>query len=227
MSLFIGNISNQAKQDDLLDKFSPFGKCHIKWKGSYAFAEYDNEKDAEKAYNELQNTKIFDKVLNIEWSKNSSHYDRSARHRRSSSGSFLGKCYNCGHHGHLARNCPRRRSSRSRSRRKSWRRRRRSSDYSRHKRRRSRSFDSVSSSSSSESRDRRRRHRRSSRDSRSHSRGRSKSRSHGRDRRRSKSKTDSRRASVDSKKEPGKISMDEKKSEEKSKSQEKIEDKKE
>ncbi|MCQ2818362.1 MAG: hypothetical protein MJ252_13935 [archaeon] len=229
MSLFIGNISQRALIEDLEEMFGKYGKCRINFKKNFAFAEFDEEKEAEEAMENLQGKELLGRQLNVEWSKNSKRYTGSSRHRRRS-GSFSGKCYNCGHHGHYARDCPKQRRSRSNSRRS----RRRSSEYSRRRRRRSRSRsrDSYSSSSSSDSRDKRRRYRRSSRDDRRHSR-----RSKSRDRRRSRSKSrsysrkdsvDSRKDSVDSRKEKNSIEVkkseekvDIKKSEEKSGSQKK------
>eukprot|EP00350_Pseudokeronopsis_sp_OXSARD2_P011073 CAMPEP_0170555878 /NCGR_PEP_ID=MMETSP0211-20121228/14415_1 /TAXON_ID=311385 /ORGANISM="Pseudokeronopsis sp., Strain OXSARD2" /LENGTH=47 /DNA_ID= /DNA_START= /DNA_END= /DNA_ORIENTATION= len=47
MSLFAGNISKNVKKSDLQDEFEKFGKCDINHKGSFAFIEFESERDAE------------------------------------------------------------------------------------------------------------------------------------------------------------------------------------
>ena len=49
MSLFIGNIANLISSKDLEDIFSKYGKCTINYKGAFAFAEYEDEKEAKEA----------------------------------------------------------------------------------------------------------------------------------------------------------------------------------
>ena len=153
-SLFIGNISNTIGQSDLENEFLKYGPCKINYKGAFAFAEFENEKDAELAMQKLQKKNMGGRELNIEWSKKSKKYE--GNHRRPLTPH--GKCFNCGRSGHYARDCPdRHRRSSSRSYRR--RRYRKSSSRSRRRhryRRRSRS------SSSSRSRSPRRRRRRSS-----------------------------------------------------------------
>lgn len=69
MSLFIGNISRDVREDDLKDEFEKFGSCYIKFKvtiqfhmilfkGKYAFAEYKNERDAEDAMTGLNKKEL-------------------------------------------------------------------------------------------------------------------------------------------------------------------------
>ena len=53
MSLFIGNISHYLSKKDIEEAFNKFGKCEINYKGAYAFAEYEEEKNAEQAKFEL------------------------------------------------------------------------------------------------------------------------------------------------------------------------------
>ena len=53
MSLFIGNISKTVNATDLEEEFSRYGRCNINYKGSFSFAEFDNDRDAEKALESL------------------------------------------------------------------------------------------------------------------------------------------------------------------------------
>ena len=163
MSLFIGNLSNSCNITDLEKLFGEYGKCTIKYLGTYGFAEFDSEKDAEEAFNALQGKNVNGRDLKLEWSKKSKKYDKG-------SSSFSGRCYICGHKGHYARDCSRRRRRRSSSDSdddsssssysdRHRRHRRRSHSHRRSKRRYSYSDDS---SRSSYSRRKDRRHRRHS-----------------------------------------------------------------
>jgi arginine/serine-rich splicing factor 7 len=108
MSLFIGNISKSVSAGDLEKSFSDHGTCRINYKGTYAFAEFDSEKDAEVALGHLQGKQLGGRPINIEWSKKSKNFDASStkRRRRSSSPSRReGRCFNCGSKGHYAKDC--------------------------------------------------------------------------------------------------------------------------
>ena len=213
MSLFIGNLSSSTNVTELEKLFLDYGQCKINFKGTYAFAEFDSEKDAEEAFAHLKGKSLNGREMNIEWSKKSKRFEGSSRRRRSSS--FKGRCYICGHHGHLARDCKRSRS-RSHRRSTSYRRRhtsrrRRSSDYSRRRHRRHSSDDSSrrsrsssDSSSSSYEKSRRRHRRRDSSSSRSRRSSYSKSKSKS-DKRSSESKSsEKKKEGSESKKENGK-----------------------
>jgi arginine/serine-rich splicing factor 7 len=106
MSLFIGNISRQVTTSDLEKEFNVYGHCKINYKGSYAFAEFEHEKDAEEALDSIQNKDLGGRKINIEWSKKSKKFDESkSRRKRSISPRRDGRCYNCGLKGHYLRDC--------------------------------------------------------------------------------------------------------------------------
>ena len=124
MTLFIGNISYNITEKDIADLFGKFGKCKINFKRHYAFAAFEDKKDAEKAKEELNSKKLGSKEINIEWCKSKPHgRDREMMERDNSRDEkdnsrdsdrdreeyhpkeFKGKCYICNKYGHYARDC--------------------------------------------------------------------------------------------------------------------------
>ena len=150
MTLFIGNISYNITEKDIADLFGKYGKCKINFKRYYAFAAFEDKKDAEKAKEELNSKKLGSKEINIEWCRSKPHgrdkefmerdNSRDEKDSRDSErdrdeyhpNEFKGKCYICNKYGHYARDCreSRRRYTNSR---KSY------GQYSRYRRSRSRS----------------------------------------------------------------------------------------
>merc|ERR1740117_485147 len=119
MSLFVGNLSKSVRDDDLKDEFGRFGQCKCIIKGSFAFIDYENDGDAEKAKTELINKNLGGLNINIEWSKKSIKFDPDSSTRPDASKRRTRDyiiCYNCGKNcGNFARDC-KERSVRRRSR---------------------------------------------------------------------------------------------------------------
>ena len=80
MSLFIGNITSDTKESDLKDLFKSYGPCSISMKNNYAFADYDNYKDAEKALEKCNRKEVAGAVIEVRWSARMKK-ERAARHR--------------------------------------------------------------------------------------------------------------------------------------------------
>ena len=53
MSLFIGNISRNVGASEFESNFERIGPCTVNFKGSFAFVEYKDERDAEEAISQL------------------------------------------------------------------------------------------------------------------------------------------------------------------------------
>lgn len=86
MSLFVGNISKKVSKKQFEDTFKEFGRCRIDFRVNnqssdkqYAFVQFDNDRDAEDAKNQLHNSDLGGLKLNIEWSKNSGRFVENGR----------------------------------------------------------------------------------------------------------------------------------------------------
>lgn len=137
MSLFIGNLPRDADEKDLHDLFDKIGSCTFRFKGNYAFVDYKDEKDADQAIKELNDSDFGGSRISVQFSKKSEKYDASKDRRPDRGGDRGGDrgfnrdsrgpprrdgdsggpkvCYNCQKPGHFARECRERRRSRSRS----------------------------------------------------------------------------------------------------------------
>lgn len=121
MSLFIGNVSNTVSHSSFAKHFEEVGKCEVKIKGSFAFADFENEADGEVAIEKLQGKVIGGRKINIEYSKKSSKYIPTGKKNKSRSRSpaLKKRCYICESSSHIMKDCTKRKRSRSRSRRSS------------------------------------------------------------------------------------------------------------
>jgi RNA recognition motif-containing protein len=109
MSLFIGNVDNSYSYDKLERLFQNYGRCNFKHKGSYAFAEYEEERDAKVAKDKLNDKKIGEKRINIEWSRKSRYFKNeriiTTRRRSRTPDRDEGRCYLCGSRNHYVKAC--------------------------------------------------------------------------------------------------------------------------
>ena len=74
MTIYIGNLSFQAEQEDLFDLFSQYGEvkqCTLPLdretgrKRGFAFVEMSNEPDEEKAIEDLQNVEWMGRMIRV------------------------------------------------------------------------------------------------------------------------------------------------------------------
>eukprot|EP01137_Pigoraptor_chileana_P033458 Opistho-2@24344 len=78
-TLFVDNVSPYIKAADLGYEFEKYGRlvrCDIpsskrgRGGAAYAFVEYEDERDAEDAYDRMHNKKIDGYAVRVEWAKN-------------------------------------------------------------------------------------------------------------------------------------------------------------
>ncbi len=74
MTIYIGNLSFQAEQEDLLDLFSQYGQvkqCSLPLdretgrKRGFAFVEMENEADEQKAIDDLQDVEWMGRMIRV------------------------------------------------------------------------------------------------------------------------------------------------------------------
>ncbi|KAK7278703.1 hypothetical protein RJT34_23739 [Clitoria ternatea] len=82
MSLYIGNLSEHSRRDELEHVFRRFGHCNVKIKrDGYGFVVFDFPPDAEKALRALKGRNICGQPLTLTWSNKqpNTHVSRFAR----------------------------------------------------------------------------------------------------------------------------------------------------
>jgi RNA recognition motif-containing protein len=107
MSLFIGNISNSVKIEELQTLFEEYGPCKIKLKTSFAFVDYEKERDAEEAILHCKGKNLNGRDLKIEWSF------RSGKNKREPLKKFKDGCFSCGSKDHKIKDCDKNRGGRN------------------------------------------------------------------------------------------------------------------
>ncbi|KAJ1556394.1 hypothetical protein HK405_011227 [Cladochytrium tenue] len=127
--LYVGRLPRGIGRRDLEDVFAKYGRivsCEVKM-GGFAFVEYEDRRDAEDALNALNGSSLDGERITVEWSKRSPGTSNSECPENKEQGMDVrsGRCFKCGGHGHLAREC-RGSAGRVRSRSRSPRRDRRS-----------------------------------------------------------------------------------------------------
>lgn len=83
MSLFVGNISRNVSATEFEQQFERLGACTVNFKGSFAFIEYKDERDAEEAINQLNSKDMGGQKIAVEWSRKSGRFDPKNSNSRS------------------------------------------------------------------------------------------------------------------------------------------------
>lgn len=95
--IYVGKLSRRIRESDIDKEFSKFGKIkEIELRTSYAFVEFDDEKAAEEAIDEMNGKYIDDSKIVVQ-------LKGANRVRANDDGkgpSSKDVCYNCGSRGH-------------------------------------------------------------------------------------------------------------------------------
>ncbi|KAL9319365.1 hypothetical protein ACSQ67_015882 [Phaseolus vulgaris] len=94
MSLYIGNLSEHSRRDELERVFRRFGQCNVQLKrDGYGFVVFDFPPDAEKALRALKGRNICGEELTLTWSNKqpNTHFSRFSRGGRRNGNEFRGK----------------------------------------------------------------------------------------------------------------------------------------
>ncbi|XP_047168288.1 serine/arginine-rich splicing factor 4-like [Vigna umbellata] len=94
MSLYIGNLSEDSRRDELERVFRQFGQCNVQLKrDGYGFVVFDFPPNAEKALRALKGKSICGELLTVTWSNKqpSTHFSRISRGGRRNANEFRRK----------------------------------------------------------------------------------------------------------------------------------------
>ncbi|KAJ6646422.1 Serine/arginine-rich splicing factor 7, partial [Pseudolycoriella hygida] len=118
--VYVGELGNSARKNDLEDSFSYYGPLRNVWVArnppGFAFVEFEDARDAEDAVRGLDGRTICGRRARVELSNGKSGRGFRGPPSRSRGRPFdpADRCYECGDRGHYARDC--RKHGRSRRR---------------------------------------------------------------------------------------------------------------